>query len=406
MFPQEIIDLVIDQLQVSPFTLKSCSLVSRRWTARSQRYLFARVVIRSDRLRHWCWNITPGPTGVSPYTTHLSLSASANHFDDEAWFEPHQLAHASDHLNSFTNVHTLDIIRWKFLDEETYAAPFAQIAPKVRTLRITAPILDSSAFLAFATFFNRADSIYISHPRVMTEEFVTPDPIPIPGTIIHWTSLHLLDLSNTGLPLLNGIAQLPLRITNLSVGLPPPSYHSNFFTALLQACSETLQALQLCRSTGGKAQPLKYPYQPTDSRVIKDFLSVGQTPRPLLLPPLPRLRSIQFCALLNVGWLHAETLLSITSKHISIVTVEMQYLLDPAILGNVIDWDAVDRALRVLEIQSQLQRNSEMVIRFHSLAYEWKEEVSRLKTSTGWLPRFEQVGVVEIVSDEDSYVCG
>ena len=84
----------------------------------------------------------------------------------------------------------------------------------------------------------------------------------------------------------------------------------------------------------------------------------------------------------------------------------MQYLLDPAILRNVVDWDAVDRALRVLDIQSQSHRTSKMDLQFCYLTYEWKEEVSRLKTSTGWLPRFEQVGVIEIISDEDSHVCG
>ena len=267
MFPQEIVDLIIDQLQASPFALKSCSLVSRQWTPRSQRHLFARVVIRSDRLRHWCWNITPGPTGVSPYTTHLSLFASADHSNDEGWFEPNQLAHASDHLGSFTNVRTLDIVRWKFLDDETYTPPFTQLAPTVHTLRITSPILDSSAFLTFVTFFDRAESVYISHPRVMMGEFANPDPIPIPKTVTRWTSLQLLDLSHAGLPLLDGIAQLPLRLTNLSVGLHSSSYHNNSFTALLQACSETLQALRLCRSTGGEAQFSKHPYQTTHARL-------------------------------------------------------------------------------------------------------------------------------------------
>lgn len=84
----------------------------------------------------------------------------------------------------------------------------------------------------------------------------------------------------------------------------------------------------------------------------------------------------------------------------------MQHLLDPAILGDAIDWEAIDRALQALEVQSRLYRTSKMVVQFYCLTYEWKEEVNRLKASTGWLPRFERVGVIEIVSDEDSYVCG
>jgi hypothetical protein len=139
--------------------------------------------------------------------------------------------------------------------------------------------------------------------------------------------------------------------------------------------------------------------------VIKDPLSAVFTPLPLSLPPLPQLRSIRFCALLGVGWLRAETLLSITSRYISTVTIEMQHLLDPAILGSVIDWDAVDRALEVLEIRSQSHRTSKMVVQFYCLTHEWKEEVRRLKGSTGWLPRFGRAGIIEFVSDEDCRVC-
>lgn len=83
----------------------------------------------------------------------------------------------------------------------------------------------------------------------------------------------------------------------------------------------------------------------------------------------------------------------------------MQHLLDPAILGSEIDWDAIDQALEALEIRSQSHRSSKMVVQFYCLTYEWKEEVERLKGSSGWLPRFERAGVIEFVSDEDCRMC-
>jgi len=226
--------------------------------------------------------------------------------------------------------------------------------------------------------------VSIIHPRISTEEFRTPNPLPTQSTTLRWTSLHLLDCSDKGLLLLDWIAQLPLRLINLTVGLQSQSYHSSSLTLLLRASSATLQSLQLCRSAG-------------------DPLSAVFTPLPLALPPLPQLRSIQFCAFLGVGWLRAETLLSITSKYISRITIEMQHLLDPAILGSVIDWDAIDHALQALEIQSQSYRTSKMVVQFYCLTYEWKEEVRRLKGGTGWLPRFGRVGIIEFVSDDDCY---
>lgn len=252
MLPQEIVDFVVDQLEDSPAALKSCSLVSRRWTARSQKHLFKRVVIRSDRLRCWCQRIKPGSVGVSPYTVHLVLVAATNPFKGDPWFEPNLLRHASDHLSSFINVHTLDVVRWKFSDEELFVAPFEQIALTTRSLRVTCPALDSSTFLTFITFFNRAESISIVHPQVTIEESVTPNLLLTPSTKLCWTSLHLLNFSDGGLPLLDWISRLPLRLINLSVGLQSQSYHSSSLTLLLRASSATLQTLQLCRSAGGE----------------------------------------------------------------------------------------------------------------------------------------------------------
>lgn len=83
----------------------------------------------------------------------------------------------------------------------------------------------------------------------------------------------------------------------------------------------------------------------------------------------------------------------------------MQHLLDPAIIGSVIDWDAIDHALEVLETQSKSHRTSKMVVQFYCLTYEWKEQVRTLKGCARWLPRFERVGVIEFVSDEDCRMC-
>ena len=257
MLPQEIIDFVIDQLEGSPATLKSCSLVSRRWAARSHKYLFQRVVIRSDCLRRWCERIRPGSTGVSPHTTHLVLVAVADPSKEDPWFESSLLKDASDHFTSFTNVHTLDVIRWKFSNEGLHTAPFAQIAFTTRNLRVTSPALDSFAFHTFIMLFNRAESISITHPQVTADEFATSN-LPLTASAVPcWISLRLLDFSDKCLPLLDWIAQLPLRLINLSIGLQSQSYHSASLTLLLRASSGTLQTLQLCRSAGGESgQPL------------------------------------------------------------------------------------------------------------------------------------------------------
>ena len=251
--PQEIIDLIVDELEGSQSTLKTCSLVSRRWTARCQQHLFSRTVIHSNNLRRWCREMTPGPTGVSPYTTNLVLFAAADPLKEDPWFEPNLLTHASDHLNSFTNIHTLDIVRWKFPDNETYTTPFAQVAQTTRNFGVIFPVHGFSTFLSFITMFNRAESISIIRPQITTEESAEQNLPYIPCATFSWASLRLLDFSDRSLPLLGLIARLPLQLLNLSVGLQSPSYHDGSLTALLRANSETLQTLQLCRSMGGES---------------------------------------------------------------------------------------------------------------------------------------------------------
>ena len=63
--PQELIDMIVDQLAVSgdPDSLRRCSLVSKQWRPRCRYHLFKAVVF-SDLLpgrsiRDWCATFDP-----------------------------------------------------------------------------------------------------------------------------------------------------------------------------------------------------------------------------------------------------------------------------------------------------------------------------------------------------------
>ena len=93
-------------------------------------------------------------------------------------------------------VHVLDVIQQKFRIEELYIAPFAQTVPTIRNLRVTAPVLDSSAFLAH--HIPQPCRIRLQRPFTHCDRR-TSQPRP-PGTVIRRNFLHLLNFADAGLP--------------------------------------------------------------------------------------------------------------------------------------------------------------------------------------------------------------
>ena len=95
VFPQEIIDDIIDHFQddPSPKNLQTCSLVARSWVPRSRRSLFRDVSFPGkNRFERWCKAIPPGPDGIASYTRILRLSDPWERLMDPAFLQNH-IAH-------------------------------------------------------------------------------------------------------------------------------------------------------------------------------------------------------------------------------------------------------------------------------------------------------------------------
>ena len=80
-------------------------------------------------------------------------------------------------------------------------------------------MLDSSAFLSPVAFLNRAESVYIDHLRIATEELVNPDLFPASAAVICWKFLHLLDFADAGLSLVTAqMGRSTSALTYWSIG--------------------------------------------------------------------------------------------------------------------------------------------------------------------------------------------
>jgi hypothetical protein len=96
--PQELIDKFIDNLP--HYSLRSCSLVGRRWRRRSQERIFAAVTFSSERgLALRCANIPQGPdSGV------LSYVRCARFQNIHSWREPALFGRILRALTSMTSL--------------------------------------------------------------------------------------------------------------------------------------------------------------------------------------------------------------------------------------------------------------------------------------------------------------
>jgi len=104
--PQDIVDLIIDQLCSTTLYcgsfLRATSLVSTAWVNPSQRHLFSTLrLYSSSSVRKWCSRIRPGPHGISRHVRVLQLSSRL--------VVSGTLETALPHFTSFRNLRELDI---------------------------------------------------------------------------------------------------------------------------------------------------------------------------------------------------------------------------------------------------------------------------------------------------------
>ena len=105
--PQELIDAIINNLPRS--SLRSSSLVARRWRTTSQQRNFVSITFRSqDNVYHWLSNVQSGQNKIVPYIR------SAQFRNISSWNKPTLFCRA---LQGFCSLTTLSVYRSMIPDE-------------------------------------------------------------------------------------------------------------------------------------------------------------------------------------------------------------------------------------------------------------------------------------------------
>jgi len=170
--PQELIDNIFDHIRAwDNCTLGACSLVCKRWSARSRKRLFTQLKLSSEAdLERWCDRVRPGPSGpclfvedLSLLDTHLSMSMPL----EPSWIQPSILSKAAPHLQSFSGLRALRIVGW-----DTVALPtslmlhhFGPLLENVTRLTLERMYIHPSALVTFVSHFPRLHYLFISTPK-------------------------------------------------------------------------------------------------------------------------------------------------------------------------------------------------------------------------------------------------
>jgi len=245
--PQELIDAIIDHVY-DRRTLKACSLVCSQWSARSRKYLFARVQLSSETdFRRWYARIRPGPSGPSSLVKCLYLA--------ECHLRPRRVQ-----LESFSGLRTLIIRRWKMsiVQASSMLQCLGPLLKNVTRLTLGEIFFHPLTLATFVSHFPRLRDLSIENTCTLAE--------PLEGTdnSCHWFHDGVVPTyphreftasgpSRVQRPkeILEGIILLEPRFRRIS--LEYADHHGwRDFWPLIEACGGSLEVLHICVAMGGE----------------------------------------------------------------------------------------------------------------------------------------------------------
>jgi hypothetical protein len=243
IFPQEVIDDLIDWVSVSSVGqrdphLRSCSLVARSWVRRSRQHLFHSIELASTAdIGNWIGSIRPGVGGVSGYVRKLWLNVN--------WDQWSQRFPSAEHLRSFTHVEDLRLTYWcggRATKEEVEEA-FGRFGPSVRSLSVSLPRGDVGSFLHFLSLFPQLDNLSI-WTSCLDESLD-----PLPGNAVAVRRSLVLDCAQEHFA--DALIGSGLKPKTLKISIP----RSFSYDGLLTACAPSVEFISLS-PTFGQSLPI------------------------------------------------------------------------------------------------------------------------------------------------------
>lgn len=384
MFPQEVIDGMIDWVGVTSVGqrdphLRSCSLVARSWVQRSRRHLFHSIELASTSdISNWIENIRPGVSGVSRYVRELWMGCN--------WDQWSQRFPSAEHLRSFTHVKELRLTYWRGgqATKEEVEEAFGGFGSSVRSLSVSLPRGDSSSFLHLLSLFPHLDdlSIWTSY----LDESVGPLPknaVTVRGTLVlDGAQEHFADaLVGSG-----------LKPKILKISIP----RSISYDGLLMACAPNVETISLSPTFGQRLLILR-------SAQLLTLVGTGACLDHTSLTGFTALRHVEIKLMHPVCFFaDVHTVLQpIPSPHLERVTFNFSQNIRQADLEGpetAKTWTNADEVLYDLSAR-QPQRKLLLVIKGKFDSTSPIENLVEMMKSL--LPRFMDVGMVETEISKD-----
>lgn len=256
--------MIVDRLAGDCDSLKSCSLVSRRWRPRCRYQLF-KVVVFADSLprqpiARWCATFGHSRGTLLRIVcrferkqlylpgTFASLTKEL-HFRQQKrfWISPVGLSHYLPHLAHFVNVRTLVFSGFatSAFNAESLSRCFGSFLSNVQHLRFHCPVSRPVSLIKTISLFTGALDVEIRHPRWSIAEGEEGFPIhSFPGSLQLTGTLHLRGFCESWGRFFELLSAQPLKFKKL--GLVGCGFSSSFPTqCLLDAASPSVRNLRL-----------------------------------------------------------------------------------------------------------------------------------------------------------------
>ena len=300
--PPELCDYIIDKLRNQPNALKTCSVVSKSWTARSRKHIFSTICFNGDPDVVAWRNAFPDASN-SP--AHHARTLVVNH---RKGFPENRLSSFCNVTRLFLHVHPVD----GCLVSLTQLHGFT---PSLKSLHMTFPILPFSDVLSLVYSFPLLDDLLLTGIPMASDTKVTPSKPPkFSGSLCLAVFREMRIMANHLLSLPSGIHFRELILPWICDQDMPSMMD------LISACSHTLESLHVLNHT----KRMRFH---SLLRVLPRLtLSVeGNTRHSLDLSSALNLKSVVFrCGMpsLNVDWI-TIAVESIKSSHVKEMTLYM-----------------------------------------------------------------------------------
>ena len=359
--PQETIDAIVDHLPHS--SLRSSSLVARRWSTRSQRRIFGRIqFFSSDQVNRWYSVIQRDGSRILPYVHSVEFQCI------NSWNDPPLLGRVLKGLCSLT---MLGVYECAIPDELPGQILRGEFGRGITTLSLEFPFGKISTMTSMILSLPDLKKLIVRF-----DETKFGQPSSTSGLIASQRrSLDVLELYLYPNKVAEALLQSRFTSRYISLNVAIPSAHR-----LLAISSETLVALTL-----GGARPL------TGSKATEAILTifldtwVGTHTPPIDLPSFPALTSLRVRLYETKPSRRVIDVLSFISSTPALASFDVQYAISDT--GKPIpsdEWDDLDRWLARVAKHAVVERG--LVLNLRRWAFSessWEEFLQRFREAGG-----------------------